>query len=510
MIRDLLTKKPFVRVQPSVSLRPVITGYIDKAPDDTGANSFISVPQSDFICELHPSGHKINSPLYYPDKIKYDEQNKRYFTQKVIRTAFPFQRIILVQQLVHLCGNDIHIESTNSSISEQDTALTLELKKGWLDKNMEIAFYELARSVKATGDGAVAMCISGRKASYRSFSFLYGDRLYPHFAPYGSLDCFARRYRDLDDTGRAVTEWVEVWDSRNLSRYKRSLTGAAAAVSSLKDFLGIDGYSLVSSEPHGFLEVPVVYQRDDNGPCWSDSQDPIDKFELAVSHLCQNNMAYAFPIMILKGEDVTVQGDIYGDVKCITMDGEDSDAKYLAPQDASNSFTVQLNTLLKMIFMGSFIVEPPEIKSGDLPGVAIKLIYSPSLEKAIIDAKEFDKSVDKLLRLFKFAYGVEIGKVTQLTNLCTFSWIEPYVHQNAAELVNNLCMLANSQLISRSTGSGLTGYGENDEYDKIMREYKEAQASDLLNSINLDTATSANADGANTITDDNADNGSNS
>lgn len=31
--------------------------------------------------------------------------------------------------------------------------------------------------------------------------------------------------------------------------------------------------------------------------------------------------------------------------------------------------------------MGSFVVMPPEVKSGDLPGVAIKLIYSPSLEK---------------------------------------------------------------------------------------------------------------------------------
>ena len=133
--------------------------------------------------------------------------------------------------------------------------------------------------------------------------------------------------------------------------------------------------------------------------------------------------------------------------------------------------------------MGGFIVEPPEVKSGDLPGVAIKLIYSPSLEKAIIDSKEYDAAVDKLVRLFKFGYGIEIGKVTQMSNLSVFSWIDPYVHQNMSELVNNLCMLVNSGVLSKDTASSLSGYGENNEFDKIMKEWKETQAADLLNDI---------------------------
>ena len=90
-------------------------------------------------------------------------------------------------------------------------------------------------------------------------------------------------------------------------------------------------------------------------------------------------MAYAFQIMLLKGEDVEIQGDMYGAVKAITM-GKDDDAGFMNRPEASQSFELQINTLLKMIFMGSFVVMPPEVKSGDLPGVAIKLIYSPSLE----------------------------------------------------------------------------------------------------------------------------------
>lgn len=81
------------------------------------------------------------------------------------------------------------------------------------------------------------------------------------------------------------------------------------------------------------------------------SQDNIDKYELAISHLCQNNMAYAFPIMLLKGEDVEIQGDMYGAVKAITM-GKDDDAGFMNRPEASQSFELQINTLLKMILWG--------------------------------------------------------------------------------------------------------------------------------------------------------------
>ncbi len=117
-------------------------------------------------------------------------------------------------------------------------------------------------------------------------------------------------------------------------------------------------------------------------------------------------MAYAFPIMLLKGEDVEIKGDMYGAVKAITM-GKEDDAGFMNRPESSQSFELQFNTLLKMIFMGSFTVMPPEVKSGDLPGVAIKLIYSPSLEKAMIDCKEFDSSIDTMKRLFIFGYGIE-------------------------------------------------------------------------------------------------------
>ena len=483
-IKDILTKKPFTRINPRV-WEHAKTSTIEFLPPRHTQELYDIIPQEEFRKELYPTGHKINSSVYYPDKVKYDEQTGRYYKEHVFRASFPFQQIIAAQQLVHLCGNDIHHELTGTHNSEDERKLLLELRKGWLDKNMELAFYRLAASVKTTGDGAIAFYMDNGKIGWKCLTFGNGDTLFPHYNSInGKLDMFARQYYDYDADGERSVSWVEVWDDKNYQRFKQSMQGFDGAVSKLKNFFGLEDFVPDGDPtPHQFDEVPIVYQRDDNGPCWSPAQDSIDKYELAVSHLCQNNMAYAFPIMLLKGDDVEIKGDMYGAVKAITM-GTDDDVSYLAHDNGSESFKLQLETLLKMIFLGSFTVQPPEVKSGDLPGVAIKLIYSPSIDKAIIDSKEYDESVDTLVRLFKFGYGIERKMSTKMASLSVYSWIEPYVHQNQAELVSNLCQLVNAGLLSVSTGSELTGYGENNEFDKLISEYKKKQESDLLYELN--------------------------
>lgn len=66
-----------------------------------------------------------------------------------------------------------------------------------------------------------------------------------------------------------------------------------------------------------------------------------------------------------------------------------------------------------------------------------------------------------------------------------FSWAVPYVHQNAAELVSNLVQLVGAGILSKETGSEESGYGKNNEWDRIMREYKEQQQADLLYQLKI-------------------------
>lgn len=490
---NILTKPPFTRVTPKGYLKGQTVSDLRPVPVRSDRTLHKVVTQGDFLREYYPSGHAINSDEYYPDRIKYDEANKRYFKESVFRAAFPFQMIIAVQQLVHLFGNDIRHELTDSKCNEAKNDLFLEFQKGWLDHNIDIALYEMGKSVKITGDGALAFYLYDGKVRTKTLSYLNGDTLFPHYhSVTGELDAFARQFTDYDAEANERTSWVEVWDDKYMYTYRQNRQGISGAINRIKTLFGLSGYTLIKKEAHNFPCVPVVYHRNNDGACWSFSQDSIDKYELAISHLCQNNMAYAFPIMILKGDDVAIQGDVYGAVKAITM-GKDDDASFMNRPTASQEFELQLSTLLRMIFMGSFIVTPPEIKSGDLPGVAIKLVYSPSLERAMIDAKEFDHVIDRTKQLFLYGYGVERGKVTRFASLDILSYIVPYIHQNTAELIQNLVSCVNSGILSRQSASDQTGYDRNAEWDRIIREQKEAEKADLLYQINSKAGTASEA-----------------
>lgn len=480
MINDILTKRAFVRPLPQFIQTATLTRKPERAKVPRDSTLWQVVSQGQFVREYYTSGHLINDATYYPDRIKYDEEKKQFFSEKVVRCAFPLQMIITSQHLVHIAGNDIRHELTDSETSEEREKLFLKWQKGWLDENIETRLYFFYKSAYIVGEAALLFYLKDEKMYTKNLSFLNGDTLYPHYNSItGKLDAFARKFSDYDEENNEYVQWLEVWDNKYLRRYRRDVQGFRGTVTKVKELFGLDGWTLVSEEEHGFERVPVAYHRREEGACWSFVQDAIDKYELAVSYLCQNNMAYAFPIMVLKGDNVSIEGDIYGQVKAITADME-SDIKYLERSDNTAAFELQLNTLLRQIFLGSFAVMPPEVKSGDLPGVAIKLIYSPSLDRAMIDAKEFDHVIDDVQQLFTYAYGIQERKTTEFAKLQILSYIVPYIHQNTAELINNLVQAVAAGILSKETGSELTTYGKNYEFAKITAEAKEAEKADIL------------------------------
>lgn len=480
MINDILTKRAFVRPMPQFVQTATLTRKPERATAPKDNTLWQVVSQGQFVREYYTSGHLINDATYYPDRIKYDEVKKQFFTEKVVRCAFPLQMIITSQHLVHIAGNDIRHELTDSETSEEREKLFLKWQKGWLDENIETRLYFFYKSACIVGEAALLFYLKDGKMYTKNLSFLNGDTLYPHYDSItGELDAFARKFSDYDEENNEYVQWLEVWDEKYLRRYRRDVQGFRGTVTKVKELFGFDGWVMVSEEEHGFERVPVAYHRRDEGACWSFVQDAIDKYELAVSYLCQNNMAYAFPIMVLQGNDVDIQGDIYGQVKAITA-AADANIKYLERSDNTAAFELQLNTLLRQIFLGSFAVMPPEVKSGDLPGVAIKLIYSPSLDRAMIDAKEFDHVIDDVQELFTYAFGIQEKKLTAYQSLNILSYIVPYIHQNTAELIQNLVQATGAGILSKETGSELTTFGKNYEFAKITAEAKEQEKADML------------------------------
>lgn len=495
-IKKILTKRPFARITYDGHMVGKTVKDLNTAAYYESNTKWLIVSQADFLREYYPTGHRINDPEWYHDQIKYrdrvdatgqpvvnpktGEVEKDFFRQEVFRCSMPFQMLITAQQTLHLCGRDLRHELTDDNVDKANDALFLEFQKGWIDHNIDVRFFEFVKSVKITGDAAIVFYLNESKACTKVLSYMYGDTLFPQYDSItGKLNVFARKYFAYDEDGETSTEFVEIWDDTYMYRYKKDLKGWGAVKNEVLEALGLEGYVQVEKpQRHGFNCVPVAYKRTD-GPCWMFAQDSIDKYEVAMSQLCQNNSAFALPILLLSGDDVSVEGDIYGNVKAFTMGREDH-VSYLEQDGHSENFKLQLEILLKMIFMSGFAVQSPEVKSGDLPGVAVKLIYAPSLERANIDAREYDDVVDTIKDLFLQAYGIEQGKMTQYMNLHILTWIDPFVFSSDSEIISNLVQSVGAGIVSKQTASQKTGFDSNSEWERIVLEQKQAQQADRL------------------------------
>lgn len=491
-LRSLRTKKPFTRIVP--------WGHYDHGTrtgtpqEETPVYDRLVrkiVTQEDFLRELDPAGHIINDRSYYPDiwRKNSNKEDKdgygKYYIQEVPRYAFAYQQIIWLKHLNHLCGNDIRFELTDNVEEDEKRELFYEFKRGWAKKNMEVAWYKSAKSVKSTGDGAFVGYMDKGKFGWQTLSFANGDRLYPHYdQKKGSLECFVREYTDYNDKGLACN-YMEVWDNTYYYRFSNSAETEdslwSKIMSTVKSVFSTDGYKCETIERHNFPFIPVAYKRDDNGPCWTYSEETIENYEMAFSRLAQANHDFGLPIMYVKGEGSTElsKADMTHASKIFFLPS-DGEIGFLNKQDASNAYNAELEKLEEQIYKQSFAVKAPELKSGDTPGVAIKLLYSDAYEKAMCDAQEFDEFVDKVIDIFTYGYGVETGHQLDYQNLNISHFIEPYVHQNDENIVSNLSIGVQNGFLSKQTASEKNPFAIPGEWDRIKREKKEEMEMDLL------------------------------
>lgn len=493
--RALLIKKPFTKLSAEGSggqNEPMAPGVGMKRPvNDTLLP--IEITQSEMLRQLDPSSHLINNTEYYPDIWRQDDDG-RYYIEHVPRYAFAYQRIILTKQLTHLCGNDIVFELADDKDDENSREILNSFMRGWNKKDMEIAWYELAKSVKSTGDGAIVGYMNKGKFGWICLSFAKGDTLYPHYnRRTGEMEIFAREYTSEDDYGDR-RRFVDVWDDKyyvclmDASESKEESdedenqdVSRTLPQDCLLSKFDIDDYEVVECEPHNFDKMPVAYHRDDSGACWSFSQDSIDNYEMAFSRLAQSNHDFGLPILTVTGEgseELTSEDMSYAS-KVITLP-TDGKAEFLNRQDASNAYNAELKMIEDQIYRQSFAVRTPELKSGDTPGVAIKMLYSDAVEKAINDAQLYQHAIHDLVELFKFGYGVEAEMRLDFAKTDISFYILPYVHINEGERANLLAIGVQNGFCSKQTAAEKFTQSTPQEWNRILREKHDEKMRELL------------------------------
>lgn len=485
-LRDLLTKKPFTRILPDGHYdHGYVFGELSEVSLTKDRLRRKIVTQEDFLRELDPAGHLINDKELFPDVWQQNEDDGRWYIQEIPRYSFSYQQIILVKHLTHLCGNDIQFELSDKRINDETRKVYDAFKNGWVNKNMEVAWYQLAKSVKATGDGAFVGFLDKGKFGWKVLSFLNGDKLFPHYdLRTGKLSTFARTYCNYAEDGTITKRYIDVWDDTYYYRFvaegdPASLLDKAKQI--IFKLFSTDGYKLEWMEAHGFDAIPVAYMRDDNGPCWTFSEETIENYEIAFSNLAHSNHDFGLPIMYVKGEgseEVTTNDMSYASkIMILPSDGE---IGFLNRQDASNAYKAELDKLEENIYKQSFAVKTPELKSGDTPGVSLKIMYSDAYEKAMNDAQEYDGCVDKMIDIFSWGYGIEAEMRLAFINTNIRHYIEPYIHLNITELTTNLNTAVVGGFLSKQTASEKLPYSTPQEWERILAEKKEEQQREVL------------------------------
>lgn len=505
---SILTKRPWYKripdgTTPHAALRMDVRSH-------NGHNSIVYTQQR-MLDEYYPTSHDIYNKALYPD-IPHDveeavtiqnpdgtfteELRKHQYFEDYPRVAFAYQQEIETKRTDHLTGNDVTFNRNWDEQDEEKDKLFQELVDAWEQAGMEDAIFESAHNANIVADCALVFHLYSdeygkKQLGWNVHSFFKGDDIYAHRDQRsGRVHLYARRF--TDDYGN---EMVEVLDDTNYYLFHAS--GEEDGEAQKYEFEGgkfyLDGYILEGTPTaHGFKFCPVAYKRNEDGPVWVFSQDVIEAYEEDFNGLRHNNKTYGEPILATKGDDVEGVPESNGTVKYMSM-GKDDSAAYLQAQSAADSYMKALDKLEELIYILSFIVKTPELKSGDLPAAALKILYSPAVEKAMHEVKDWQRFIDAAFAIFRFGIGVVREKTLayNATNLPIKVFLTPYIHQSNSAMVADIVQAVNTGVLSKRTGAErLSGYiAEENEYDRIVSEVKKEQEADLIYQETLQKAT---------------------
>ena len=126
------------------------------------------------------------------------------------------------------------------------------------------------------------------------------------------------------------------------------------------------------------------------------------------------------------------------------------------------------------------VVKAPELKSGDTPAAAIKLLYSDSYNKALLEAQEYDECMKDMVDIFSWGYGVESQHRLAFINTRIVQYIRPFIPINDSECTTNLSVAVQNGFCSKQTASEKFYFSTPNEWERILKEKHEAEMHQLL------------------------------
>lgn len=438
--------------------------------DERGGIQWQYLTQDDFMDELHPTAHKINSNKYKSMRPKY-RINKDTGKSEIVgyddveRVAWALEKMCLRTCTTHCAGGDVWFGNEGS---EADGEIITEFKSHWNMSGMRHALQAWLHDAFACGDSAVYLYRENGKVKYRVFSYLNGDTVYKP-----AKNVFIRKFE------AEGTVLIEVYDDKNVSTYmqnasKEKLDEIGYVLG--RDFsigLGVseDGWHKIEEVLHGSIGMPVSYLRLDD-VVWGSGVSIRERIEKIVSAWGDNNNYFAFPIFTFSGKAQKLP-DMGAVGKAIGFTNSDGRAGILSPPDASTSFLQDLEKNLKAWAdaCGITMIDPKDLKGGaEASGAYLRNLYFTSVIWAQLKLTQLRPDIDGVIDVFLRQVGVIEGNVKKYREV-KMSWIlEPFVPTNKMEDITIVTQCVNAGITSIETGAEEIAHNNPFEMERLRRQ----------------------------------------
>jgi hypothetical protein len=270
------------------------------------------------------------------------------------------------------------------------------------------------------------------------------------------------------------TEYIDSYDKTYFYRYEKKQVQNNATKSE---------WTLTTKDKHGFEEIPLVTKRGDVS--WNNGQTIIETLEIIWNIFTVIMKRHGWGILYIKGDFNEGVKKLAGSIILNDTNAEgNGDAKYLTPStpEGMENLLKSLKEQIQTACSTTFLLPSDIHVSGDVSGIAIKLMQSADLEIASQNVIDYQNVANKMKRLFVYGLAKEfVNKKTNTTAITDFAKLDisaefvVWMPQSETQLVSMLQTLKQIDGISMDTIVQTSPFSSPDELQKIQGDKAQKQ-----------------------------------
>ncbi len=440
----------------------------------------------DYVYDIEPENHRVVKDLNYRPWRDVDvatgildaEGNMTYRTERkdVHRIPSSTQKQILDWAVRMNLSGGVEIDATiRDSFKASDETMLAMLKKTWEDNKLNYTAQKIDRlkknytqalvvwySVEAE-EGfweGIAPATSKFKMRCSVFSPEDGDIIIPIYNQYKEMVSCARAYS------------VKI-DGKKVKRLDLFLSDKYITYTN-----GPGGWELERETPIPYGKANFIYHGQKR-PEYADVIAKIERVEEGDSDTADENQISSFPILAAYGEILDAKGSGSNNTRKTFQIENGGKLEYVEAKGAQQSATEERKNLRRDIYDET---STPQISmeqisgTGDLPGVAIEMMFLPATNKAKSDQDgDLGMEWQRHLNLLKSCMAQINIAVKRSVSMPVKPKFKIELPRNYSEEYDNVVKLVNAGLMSKETAIRMLNFTHDPaaEFEKIKAEAAE-------------------------------------